>query len=380
MRIGIVAGEASGDYLGAGLLRALKTIVSDLHVEGIAGPQMIKEGARSMFPMEDISLIGVDGLVKNFARLLSIRRHLYQHFSSHPPDLFIGIDLPDFNLQLERRLKKVGISTIQYVSPTVWAWRTWRIRKIRKSVDHMLVLFPFEEEFCKKNGIAATFVGHPSADDLSDISMEDLRRKLGLPYDRELVALLPGSRKSEVISLGEDFLEAASLLHLQRPGIEFAVPYVSQEIQEIFRSQKKRIAQRIVLHEFHGHSLQVMGASNVILAASGTAALEGAMLRKPVIVAYKISQLSYLLAKQMMKTPYVSMPNNLLDEHVIPEILQNDVTALRLSTEVTAILENPQRSKEMVERLEIIYRMLKNNANQLAAKKVVELAATWAAR
>jgi lipid-A-disaccharide synthase len=378
MRIGVVAGEASGDYLGAGLLKSLRESVPDLEAEGIAGPRMQKEGAKSLFPMTQISLIGVDGLITNFSRIVRIRQKLYRHFVADPPDLFVGVDLPDFNLHLEKRLRKSGVRTIHYVSPTVWAWRSWRIRKIRQAVDHMLVLFPFEEDYFRTRDVPATFVGHPAADELPEGTINEIRSRLELPQEKELVALLPGSRNSEVLNLGFHFLEAAAMLQRRRAGVEFAVPYVNRDIKEIFRGQLNRITPNIVLHEFNGRSTEVMAASNVVLAASGTAALEAAMLRKPMIVAYKVSSLSYWLARRVASTPYVSMPNNLATGPLVPEVLQAAVSGTRLCDELWSLLSDSSRSRKMVDSLEKIHNQLRNNANKEAAELILKLRATWA--
>ena len=377
MRIGVVAGEASGDYLGAGLLKSLRESVPGLEAEGIVGPKMQKEGAQSLFPMTQISLIGIDGLIANLSRLLWIRQKLYRHFIAHPPDLFIGIDVPDFNLHLEKRLRKSGVRTIHYVSPTVWAWRSWRIKKIRQAVDHMLVLFPFEEDYFRIRDVPATFVGHPAADELPEGTAGETRLRLGLPQEKELVALLPGSRNREVLSLGFHFLEAAALLQRRRAGVEFVVPYVNSEIKQIFRDQLSRVSPSIVLHEFTGRSKEVMAASNVVLAASGTAALEAAMLRKPMIVAYKVSRFSYWLARRVASTPYVSMPNNLVARPLVPEVLQAAVSGERLCEELWSLLSDSSRSSQMVESLEKIYKQLKNNANREAAELILQLRAAW---
>jgi lipid-A-disaccharide synthase len=339
---------------------------------------MQKEGVKSLFPMTQISLIGVDGLIANLSRLLRIRQQLYRHFIAHPPDLFVGIDLPDFNLHLEKRLRKSGVRTIHYVSPTVWAWRSWRIRKIRQAVDHMLVLFPFEEDYFRSRDVPATFVGHPAADELPEGTIGEIRSRLGLPGGKELVALLPGSRNSEVLNLGYHFLEAAALLQKRRAGVEFVVPYVNSEIKQIFRNQLSRVTPNIVLHEFTGCSTEVMAASNVVLVASGTAALEAAMLRKPMIVAYKVSRLSYWLARRVASTPYVSMPNHLVAEPVVPEVLQAAVSGVRLCDELWCLLSDSGRSSQMAEGLEKIYKQLKNNANSEASELILQLQDAWA--
>jgi lipid-A-disaccharide synthase len=377
MRIGIVAGEASGDYLGAGLLKSLRESLPNLEAEGIVGPRMQKEGAKSLFPMDQISLIGVDGLITNFSRLLRVRQKLYRHFIDHPPDLFVGIDLPDFNLHLEKRLRKKGVRTVHYVSPAVWAWRSWRIRTIRQAVDHMLVLFPFEEEYFRVRDVPVTFVGHPAADELPEGTTSDIRLRLGLPQGKELVALLPGSRNREVLNLGFHFLEAAALLQRRREGIEFAVPYVNDEIKHIFQDQLSRVTTKIVLHEFDGRSTEVMAASDVVLVASGTAALEAAMVRKPMVVAYKVSRLSYWLARRVASTPYVSLPNNLVQALLVPEVLQAAVSSSRLCDELWLLLSDSSRSIRMTENLEKIYKQLKNNANAEAAEVILQLQAAW---
>jgi lipid-A-disaccharide synthase len=241
----------------------------------------------------------------------------------------------------------------------------------------MLVLFPFEEDYFRERNVAATFVGHPAADDLPKGTVGEIRLRLGLPLEKELVALLPGSRNSEVLNLGLHFLEAAELLQRRRPGVEFAVPYVTPEIKQIFRDQLTRITPNIVLHEFTGRSTEVMAASDVVLAASGTAALEAAMLRRPIIVAYKVSRVSYWLAKRVASTPYVSMPNNLVAGPLVPEVLQAAVTGGRLCDELWSLLNDSNRSYQMVRRLEEIYMQLKNNANIEAAEQILQLRAAW---
>ena len=241
----------------------------------------------------------------------------------------------------------------------------------------MLVLFPFEEEYFRARNVPATFVGHPAADELPEGTTGEIRSRLGLSREKELVALLPGSRNSEVLNLGFHFLEAAALLQKRRAGVEFAVPYVSDEIKQIFRDQLERVDPNIVLHEFSGRSTEVMAASNVVLAASGTAALEAAMLRKPMIVAYKVSRLSYWLARRVASTPYVSMPNNLVVGPLVPEVLQEAVSGVRLCDELWSLLSDSGRSGHMAESLGKVYKQLKNNANMEAAELILQLRAAW---
>ena len=377
MRIGIVAGEPSGDYLGAGLLKALRVDIPGLQVTGIAGPKMQSVGAETLFPMSDVSLIGLDGVVRNLANLLRVRRELYRWFTKHPPDIFIGIDSPDFNLTLEERLRRKGIRTIHYVSPTVWAWRNYRVRRIRRAIDHMLVLFPFEEEYLRSRKIPVTFVGHPAADELPEGTMKQVRERLKLPLQPEIVALLPGSRPREVSRLGSEFLQAAKLLQFRRPGIQFVVPYAGSEVREIFQQQIKDRRISIILHEMEGHSREAMAASNIALVASGTAALEAALLRKPMVVAYKVSAVSYRLARLVAHTEYISMPNNLASRPLVPELIQEDATGERMCEEILRLLTAPKSNEEIIRNLGKIYKELKNNANSVAANRILELHRSW---
>ena len=377
MRIGIVAGEQSGDYLGAGLLRALHKKVPNLRAVGIAGSKMQDLGAETLFPIAQSSLIGFDGVVKNVLGLLRVRRELYRSFIKDPPDLFIGIDSPDFNLGLEEKLRRRGIRTIHYVSPTVWAWRSYRIKRIRRAVDHMLVLFPFEEEYLRARGVPTTFVGHPVADDLPLQTSNEVRLKLKLPLDPIVVAILPGSRPDEVTRLGPVFLRAAALLHLQIPEIQFVIPYSGNEVRSIFQQQLKSVGATIDLHELNGQSREAMAASNVVLVASGTAALEAALLRKPMVVAYKVSNLSYRLARLLAHTKYVSMPNNLVSRPLVPELIQDQATGENICQEIMKLLSATNENQRMILDLQGIYNQLKNNANQVAAKRIVELHKSW---
>ncbi|MBO67997.1 MAG: lipid-A-disaccharide synthase [Acidiferrobacteraceae bacterium] len=378
MRIGVVAGEASGDALGAGLLRSLSDhVIGGVKAEGIVGPMMEAEGAKSLFPVSDISLIGVDGLISNFQRLVRIRRILYNYYCANPPDIFIGIDLPDFNLGLEYRLRKAGVRTIHYVSPTVWAWRSWRIRKIKQAVDHMLVLFPFEAEYFRAHKVPVTFVGHPSADLIPTSTTHQIRETLGLKHAKQIVALLPGSREREVIHLGAHFLQAAALLNESHHGTEFCVAYSSSEIKEIFRRQMNQLSINFPIHEFSGNSLNVMAASDAVLLASGTASLEAAMLGKPMVVAYKVSAMSYRIARWVATTDFIAMPNNLGAGQVVPEVLQTDVSGMRLAKELGSILADTERRKQMTKTLKDLCKELRNNANNVAAIKIVQLHRNW---
>ncbi|MBI3545249.1 MAG: lipid-A-disaccharide synthase, partial [Gammaproteobacteria bacterium] len=272
IRIGIVAGEVSGDLLGAGLMRALHERLPGVTYEGIGGPSMQALGCRSLFPMEQLSLMGLEGINK-YPEILNIRKQLCQHFLSNPPDIFIGIDAPDFNLSLEEKLKSAGIRTVHYVSPTVWAWRGYRIRKIRRAVDHMLTLFPFEAKYYRHHRVPVTFVGHPLADQLGDkYDIGALRRQLHLPLKSTVIALLPGSRVSELKRHADIFVKTAVLLHQRHPQLHFVAPFATAETQAIFEKALYRHgAWFLPITILTNHSREAMAASDMVLLASGTA-------------------------------------------------------------------------------------------------------------
>ncbi|MCR4331799.1 MAG: lipid-A-disaccharide synthase, partial [Sulfuricaulis sp.] len=290
IRIGIVAGEASGDLLGAGLIRALRERMPGVSFEGIGGAQMMALGCRSLFPMEQLSIIGLEAVGK-YPEINGLRNKLADHFLKNPPDLFIGIDVPDFNLVLEEKLKSSGILTMHYVSPTVWAWRRYRIHRIKRAVDHMLTLFPFEASFYRRHHVPVTFVGHPLADQIEEkYDVGALRRQLHLPSKGRVVALLPGSRLSELRRHADLFVKTAVWLHKRHPDMHFVAPFVSVETREVFeRALYRHGAWFLPLNIVTHHSREAMAASDIVLLASGTATLEAALLKKPMVVTYKMS-------------------------------------------------------------------------------------------
>lgn len=363
----MVAGEPSGDQLGAALIGALKRRFPTLEAEGIGGPAMAAEGFASHCAMDAISIMGLDGLIGNARRILSIRRRLIDHFIEHPPDLFVGIDVPDFNLTMEQRLREAGIPTIHYVSPTVWAWRGYRIRRIRKAIDHMLVLFPFEEQYYMEQRIPVTFVGHPAADSLLHEDQGVARAKLGLRSEALTVALLPGSRKSEIKRLGLLFVQVAAKLSTRIPGIQFVVPHATASTRAQFEALTEGAAASIDLQSVDGQSQRAMISADVVLLASGTAALEAALLGRPMVVAYRISPVTYALARLVMKVKYYSMPNHLLPTPEVPEFIQGDATVVSLSNAVERYLSDDTGNAALVQRFSRIREQLSGGASQKAA-------------
>lgn len=374
IRIGIVAGEVSGDILAAGLMRALRQKMPRLQFEGIAGPHMQAEGCVSMYPLERLSLIGFEALGR-YPELIAMRRRLADHFRRHPPALFIGVDAPDFNLGLEQKLKAHGIPTIHYVSPTVWAWRGYRLRKIHHAVDHMLTLFPFEARYYRKRGIPVTFVGHPLADKLEPpVHTGRLRRQLGLPARHKIVALLPGSRSNELRRHADLFVRTAQWLSARHPDIRFVVPFASQETRALFEQALQRqqaVAQIFRLLDYR--SRDAMAVADVVLLASGTAALEASLLGKPMVVTYRVSWLSYFLIRLLAHVRLYSLPNHLAGRQLVPEFIQRDAIPEKLGPAVERFLTNPAQAKSVINALARIRRALRRNADRRAAQAVLRV-------
>lgn len=374
LRIGIVAGEVSGDVLGAGLIRALKARLGDVRFEGIAGPRMQAEGCESLYDMERLTVIGFEGAGKYFS-ILGIRRRLAEHFIACPPDLFIGIDVPDFNLTLEQRLRAAGITTVHYVSPTVWAWRGYRIRKIHKAVDHMLTLFPFEARYYEAHRIPVTYVGHPLADEIPEsYDPRAARAALGLAAEGKLVALLPGSRRSELRRHAALFVETAKWLHARRPGLRFVAPFANpatehQFVQALRRHGAESLPVARVLHR----SREALAACDVALLASGTATLEAALLRKPMVVTYRVSPLSAALVRLFAHVKLYSLPNNLAGRELVPELMQSEAVPEKLGAAVERYLANPERSAHVQAALGEMHAALRQNADVRAAEAVIRV-------
>ncbi len=376
LRIGIVAGEASGDTIAAGLITAIRAQVPDAEFEGIAGPRMAAAGCRSLFPMERLSVMGLTEVLVHLPGLLAMRRALRRHFRAAPPDLFIGVDAPDFNLALERSLKQSGIRTLHYVSPSVWAWRRYRVRKIAASVDCMLTLFPFEARFYHEQHVPARFVGHPLADLIADDSdRAAARARLALAPAGPLVALLPGSRVSEVRRLARPFLEAAAWCHARRGELEFVVPLANDSCRAEFEKALAGIDAAVPVTLLAGRGLEAMAAADAVMLASGTATLECMLLKRPMVVAYRLSAMTYRLARWLVRTPFYSLPNLLAGRPLVTELIQHAVTAENLGREVLELLDNATRVEQMRRTFAELHNVLRRNASHSAAQAVLQMTA-----
>ncbi len=374
MRIGIIVGEASGDLLATGLIQAIKQQNPDATFEGIAGPAMIDVGCQAIFPAEKLAVMGLVEVLAHYRELKGIQNAIIKHFIDNPPDLLIGVDAPDFTLKVERSLKERGIKTVHYVSPSVWAWRQYRVKKIARSVDLMLTLFPFEADFYRQHDIAVKFVGHPLADMIPfEPDMVAARQDLALPAEKCLVALLPGSRCSEVEKLGRLMLEAAVRVAAERADVEFVVPLATPALRIIFESYIADMENAPVVHLVDGRSREVMAAVDVIMLASGTAALEAMLFKRPMVVTYKLSPLTYVIAKRLLKTPYVSLPNILANEALVCELIQAEANPVNMANEVLQLLNDATAVTKIKDRLDEIHHQLRCNASQQAAAAVLEL-------
>ena len=378
MKIGIVAGEASGDLLGADLIRAIKSEYPNAEFLGLAGPLMQKQGAVSLAEMEKISIMGIAGVIKSLFELIAIRRTIKKKMLAWRPDVFVGIDVPDFNLGLEVQLKEAGIPTVHYVSPTVWAWRGHRIHKIRRAVNLMLTLFPFEETYYRKHKIAVKFVGHPLAQEvLAWRADEKLRNKLNVDPSKRLVALLPGSRMSEVSRLAPIMLEAAAQLLARRSDIQFVIPAANAKIRDyleplVHEMLGKQVPVEMVVVE--GHSRDVLSLCHCVALASGTAALEAAMFAKPMVVMYKVAKMEEWYAARTMQVEHFSMPNHLLNPPPVPELIQDNATTENLLLELVKLLDEPAYYAELEQKLATIRPALSLDSSQLASAAILALA------
>lgn len=379
-RIAIVAGEASGDILGAGLISELRKKYPNAVFEGVAGPLMQKEGCASLYPMESLSVMGLLPILKKLPELLKMRADLARYWKDTKPDLFIGIDAPEFNIGLEKKLKDSGIKTVHYVSPSVWAWRPKRIHKIKKAVDLMLCLFPFEQDIYQHHAIDNFCVGHPLADEIPvESNKNDARDELGLEHNKQLVCIMPGSRGSEMKLLGADFIDMTVLLRQFYPDIRFVAPMANSKRREQFLQQledakaKHQLIPEITLID--GQSRKVMAASDYIVMASGTATLEAMLVKRPTVVAYKVGALSYRIFKKLLTIDTFAIPNLLSKKPLLPELIQDDCTPDNLFAEVRAWIGDDENNRgqrwqavhdEFVE----MHQMLQKNANVYAANSI----------
>ncbi len=372
--IAIVAGEASGDLLGAGLINALKKHYPHASFSGIAGPKMIVAGCTTLFPMEKISVMGVTEVVKQLFTLLRLRRQVLKHYLKNPPDVFIGIDSPEFNLHIEERLRRAGVKTVHYVSPSVWAWRKKRIHKIGRAVDVMLTLLPFETAIYEEHQIPVKFVGHPLADQLPlQPDRAAARTALGLPMNVKIMGILPGSRSGELKYLSEPFIKAAQLCFQKHPELLFVVPCVNAARRKQFSAVLNKIAPDLPVLLVDGQAHEVMAAADVLLLASGTVALEAMLLKRPMVVAYKMSPLNFEIAKRVINVDHISLPNIIAGETLVPELIQFQATPENLSQALLRWLEDEAACDTLQQKFTEIHQRIQCDADQTAAQAVVDL-------
>lgn len=376
MKIGLVAGEASGDVLGAGLIRAIRARFPDATFEGVAGPQMAAAGCEQWEPSESLAVFGLIEPLVHIPRLLRLRWNLARRWRESPPDVFVGIDAPDFNLGLERKLRKSGIRTVHYVSPSIWAWRPGRVKKIRKAADTVLCILPFEKAMYEGHDVNAVFVGHPSATAAPDVvDMQKARAELQLDAPH-VVAVLPGSRGAEIERLGGIVAEAARLIHDAHPDVRFVTPVSAPRLRPAIEQQLEAAGVAEYFTLLDGNAPAAMSAADVVLLASGTAVLEAAMLRKPAVATYRVNSLSWRIgmALRLVKVPYFTLPNLLTEEPLVPEFIQDDAEPGAIAAAVIAMLDDPQRRQFISERFDRLRSELALDADQHAADAVVRLA------
>lgn len=375
LTVAIVAGEISGDQLGRGLMDAIRARVPGVRFVGIGGPQMIAAGLDSWYPMERLAVMGITEVLGRLPELLLLRYRLVRRLVAERPDVFVGIDSPDFNIGVEWRLRAAGIRTVHYVSPSVWAWRQGRVKAIRKAVDRVLTLLPFEADFYHLHNVPVTFVGHPLADIVPvDIDVAAARARWQLGMDERVVAVLPGSRAGEVQQLLPPFLEAMRLLHARDPAMKFMLPAASRErrlqVERILAAHPEAPPVQIT----DGEARLVMAAANVVMMASGTATLEGMLAKKPMVAAYRFHPLTWLILAALVRTRFVTLPNLLAKDAVVPELLQKDVTPENLAREVERFLGDAPAVQRLASRFHDLHLILRRGASDRAAEAVLETA------
>lgn len=376
--IAIIAGEVSGDILGAGLIHALKARYTNAKFIGIGGERMIAEGFETLFDMEELSVMGLVEVLKHLPRLLKIRRSIIEQLSALKPDIFIGIDAPDFNLDVELKLKRQGIKTIHYVSPSVWAWRQKRVYKIAAATNLVLAFLPFEKDFYDRFNVPCRFIGHTMADAIPlKPNRDDACQLLNLDPAQRYVAMLVGSRGSEVEFLSEPFLQTAQLLHQRYPDVKFLVPLINQKRRRQFEQIKQRVAPELDMILLDGNARAAMITAEATLLASGTAALEAMLCKSPMVVGYRMKPFTYFLAKRLVKTKYVSLPNLLADEMLVPELIQEDCNPTNLAEKLSHYLSEDKSAAQnrhvLLQRFAELHQMIQCNADQQAAQAVIDL-------
>ena len=372
LTVALVAGETSGDILGAGLIRSLKHHHPNIHFVGIAGPKMQAEGCEAWYEMDELSVMGIVEVLGRLRRILAIRKDITRRLIALKPDIFIGIDAPDFNLSLEGKLKQAGIKTIHYVSPSVWAWKQKRVFKIKRNTNLILAFLPFEKAFYDKFDVPCRFIGHKMADDIPlNPDQTAMRQQLGIPLHCRCLALLPGSRHAEVALLSAPFLKAAQLLRQRYPDLHILVPLVNAKRRQEFEQIKTDIAPQLEMKLLDGHARKAMIASNASILASGTVALECMLAKCPMVVGYKMKPFTFWLAKKLIKTPYVSLPNILAGKEIVPELLQQDCTPENIVKRIIPFLEGD--NVELKQTFLSLHNQIRCNADEQAAKAVLDI-------
>lgn len=373
LRIAVVTGEASGDQLGAGMIRALRSRYPSAEIAGVGGPRMAEAGFDAWADQDQLAVMGLFEVIRHLPRLLWLRRYLLTRILAWQPDVFLGIDSPDFNLPLARKLRRQGVTTAHYVSPSVWAWRQGRVKGIRAAVDLMINLFPFESDFYARHGVPHVCVGHTLADELPlQPDTMAYRQQLGIRAQGPFLALLPGSRRGEVAQLAADFLAAARLLKSRIPELQVLIPAANRNRREqIEATMIDQDRQWMTLFDGQGHA--VMGASDAVLLASGTAALEAALLKKPMVVGYRFSWLTYQIARRAIRTPWVSLPNVLAQRALVTELLQYDLTAETAADAVYAVLQDTSERRACIEAFTAMHQDLRRHADEATAEALLAL-------
>jgi lipid-A-disaccharide synthase len=380
LRVGIVAGEASGDTLGAALIAALRARVPDVQFFGMAGPKMVAAGCEAWASSDDLGVMGLVEVLTHLPRLLKLRRSLVTRFLEARPDVVVGIDVPDFNLGLTKRLKRGGLRTVQYVSPQVWAWRQGRVKTIGQSVDLVLCLLPFETEFYAQHGVRAEFVGHPLADQIPlQIDRAAARDALGIDPSALVVALLPGSRMGEVERLGADFVRAAAWIAARRPGAgaartKFVAPMASRRVRESFEKQRAAVADAPVIDVLDGQAQRALAAADGVIVASGTATLETTLTKRPMVVAYRLGAMTAFLLRRLglVKVPYFSQPNLLLGRRRVPEFFQEAVTGEALGEALLQQVADPAQVAELQREFLGVHELLRRGGADRAAAAILD--------
>ena len=372
LSIFMLAGEASGDLLGAQIIKALKKQVPNIHIEGVAGPEMVQAGCSKLFPMDPLSVMGFIEPLKSLPQLLKLRKKILNHILTTKPDVFVGIDAPDFNLGLEVLLKKKGIPVVHCVSPSVWAWRRWRIKKIKRAVDIMLTLLPFEEDFYKEYNVPAKFIGHPLADEIPmQCDKNAARKALGLPLNKKILAIMPGSRSMELRNMTSVFIRAAQMCYSCDGAIEVITAMHDKKREKQFKKILQKIGIEFRIKIFTKNSQQVMQAADVLLLTSGTVTLEAMLLKKPMVVAYKMATINLLLAKLLVKVKFFSLPNLIAQKKLVPEFLQSDATPKNLSKAVLEYFNDHKKAENIQEEFTKLHQQLKCDASRQAADAIL---------